>query len=168
MKIEQMMNLNVVDVSQGATVGTVHGLLIDPMAHRVEAIAVSTGGLLTRPKYVLFTDVVAVENDVVTIPNEGVLHTGDEFKPGLIESLTQRHVITEDGRQLGDVRSYEIDPRTGDILTVTFGVDKTALGGLWKKAGDSYTIPIDLVRTLGENVVVSSDVPEVTGMGRAA
>ncbi len=169
MRVDQMLKLKVIELSGGSQLGEVSGLLIDPRAHKIVALTVARPGLLAKPRYIPFEKLVGIENDVATVQSEDVLVDARSIgKSAHMESITHRTVITEDGKQLGQVRTYEFDPRTGDIESLTFGVDKAVLGGLWKSAGDSYTIPMSLVKTIGENVVVDKSVPELTGMARAA
>lgn len=168
MKAEQIINLKVVEVEHGASLGNVTGLLIDARDRRIAAVAVGSG-ILGPSRYVPFDKIVSVEHDVLTVPNPESLVERRNFRTdGMVESLSGRKVVTEDGHELGDIRSYNFDVKTGELVSIEFAVSKAVLGGLWHAAGDRYEVPAVLVKAIGENVVVDNSVPEVVGMTRAA
>jgi sporulation protein YlmC with PRC-barrel domain len=169
MKAEDITKRKVVEVARGSEVGPVSGLLIDTEAKRIAAIAIGGTGMLAEKKYVRYEDIISIEHDALTIPSVDVLVHRKDIRPhGLAESLEKRRVLTEDGRELGTVQSYSIDPRSGDISSITFSVNKQVLGGLWKTAGDTYDISQRQIKTLGDNVIVGSSVPDEIGMNQAA
>lgn len=168
MNAEELMGRSVVDASDGSTVGRVQGMLVDPNERKVVALKIEKG-MLTHPYYISLDNVTSAEHDVVTIKSqEAMLERHNFGAAGLTEHLSSRKVFTEDGRDLGVVHGYEFDANTGAMSSITFSVDKQVLGGLWKTAGDAYSIPIDSVKTLGDHVVVDNSVPESTGMSKAA
>lgn len=169
MDIDQIVGSQVVEIAEGRNLGKVNGVIVDKKDKRVIAVAVTGGRMFDRPHYVRLEDIASVEHDVLTIPSaEMVVGRSSIPTRDTTDSIIGRRVITEDGKDLGDIRSYSIDPRNGDIQAITFAVDKNVLGGLWKTAGDSYTVPGQMIRTLGENVVVDNSVPDVVGMKKAA
>jgi|GEM_PF-3458926 len=168
MNANELMGLNVVDSEHGTTVGTIKGLLIDQQEKRVSALEVSER-FLSRSRFVPFESIKSIEHDVLMIPSaQNLVARQDLGSTGLITHLTGRHVFTEDGKDLGTVRSYVVDSKTGDITSITFAVDKTAFHGLWKSAGDSYDLPSRFIITLGEHVIVDKSVPDIIRMRHAA
>jgi sporulation protein YlmC with PRC-barrel domain len=168
MNAEQLMGLKVVGSEDGTTIGTVKGLLISQDEKRLVALEVG-GGILSHSLFVPFESVKSVEHDVVMVPSsESLVDRQNLASEGLTGSLAKRQVFTEDGKNLGTVHGYSIDPQTGKISSMTLAVDKEVLGGLWSSAGDSYDISGELIKTLGDNVVVDGSVPERTGMSKAA
>ena len=168
MNAEQLMGLKVVGAEDGTTIGTVKGLLISQDEKSLVALEVG-GGILSQSLFVPFENVKSVEHDVVMVPSsESLVDRQNIPTEGLMGSLTKRKVFTEDGKNLGTVHGYSIDPQTGKISALTLAVDKEVLGGLWRSAGDSYDIPGELIKTLGDNIVVDESVPERTGMSKAA
>ncbi|HET6454014.1 MAG TPA: PRC-barrel domain-containing protein [Armatimonadota bacterium] len=168
MNAQELVNAKVLDIGSGTTVGSVTGVLIDPQERKVVALRVD-GGFLARPHYLAFENIVSAENDVVTIPTrESLVQRGSFRAIGMIDGLTGREVFTEDGMDLGTVQDYTVEPITGEIHSITFAVDKERLGGLWHATGDSYNLPITLVKTLGENVIVDNSVPDEVGLKKAA
>lgn len=169
MKADQIINSSVVDVAHGTTIGKATGLLVDADEKRVVAIAVSKGGMIGHMRYMPFENVIAAENDVVTIPSEQSLIERRNYRStSMLESLGTRHVITENGREIGQVRDYSFDPKTGELQSIMFGITRSAIGGLWRSAGDTYEIPIAYVKVLGDHVVVDDSVPDIVGLQKAA
>lgn len=169
MKAHEILGSKTIEVLRGTNLGIVIGLLLDADTKRVLALGVHAGGLLTHARYVAFGDVISIENDVVTIPAKESLLDRDSFRTAdILESVKGRQVITEDGRELGELLDYDVEPKTGRIISMTFAPEQRALGGLIKKAGDRYDVPVELIKTIGENVVVDKSTPDVVGFDRAA
>lgn len=169
MKADEIINLKVIEVESGTSLGQVTGVLVDINNKRISAVAVPAGGVFGHNRYIPFENIVAIEHDVITIPSPQSLVERRNFPESTtIEYLSGRKVITEDGKDLGEMRTYEIDPKTGQIQAIVFGVNKEVLGGLWRTAGDAYTLPVELIKTLGENVIVDNSAPEKIGMTSAA
>jgi len=161
MRADEMMKLKVVDVATGTTIGSITGILIDADKQQVAALEIG-GGLLSRPDYLPFRSINAIENDVLTISSSGVLVERGEFKTARqVGNLSGRKVYTEDGKNLGTVHEYEIDTRNGDITSITVAIDTAVMGGLWQTTGARVAVPRSLITTLGENVVVDNTVPSI-------
>lgn len=164
----QLLGLDVVASEEGTTVGSIKRLLINQDEKRVIALEVG-GGTLSHPLFVPFESIKSVEHDVLMVPSSRSLVDRQNLpQTGIADSLTGRRVLTEDGKDLGTVHGYSIDPESGKISSMTFAVDKSVLGGLWKSAGDRYEVPGELIVTLGDHIVVDSSVPDTTGMNKAA
>lgn len=159
MKAEDMMKLNVMDVGSGTTIASVTGILIDSDKRQVVALEVG-GGLLSRPDYLPFTSIRSIENDVLTISSSDVFVKRGEFKTsGLVGNIKDRAVFTEDGKDLGTVHEYAINPGNGEITSITVAFDKDVMGGLWQSAGERFDIARSLIITMGDSIVVDSSVP---------
>ena len=160
MRADEMMKLKVMDVASGTTIGSVTGMLIDGDKQKVVALEIG-GGLLTRPDYLPFMSIQAIENDVLMISSVAVLVTRGEFKTARqVGNLSGRKVLTEDGKHLGTVHEYDIDTGDGKITWITVALDTAVMGGLWQSAGEGFDIPRSLIVTLGDSIVVDSSVPD--------
>ena len=169
MRARQILNLEVVEVARGTTLGRATGVMIDADEGRVAAIAVSQNSLLGKTRYVPFEDLKSIENDVVTVPSmESAVERSSFKKTGMMDTLLGRKVLTQDGKDLGDVQDYSFDPKTGDMESITLGVNKQVLGGLWKSHGENYEVSRNSIIAFGEHVVVDNSVPEAVGLRRAA
>lgn len=159
MKAEEMIKLKVLDVASGTTIGQVSGLLIDGNNRKVVALEVGSS-MFTRPDYLPFGSINAIDNDVLTIASSGLLVERGVYKTsGLVGNLGGRKVFTDDGKYLGTVHEYDIETTTGEITGITVAIDTTKMGGLWKSAGERFAIPGSHIAVLGESVVVNSAVP---------
>lgn len=168
MNTEQLLGLTVIELEHGTTIGRVERVLIHQDEKRLVALEVN-GKLASGARYVTFDNIKSVEGDVLVIPStQSLVDRRNLPDVGVTDHITGRRVYTDDGKDLGTLHGYTIDPHSGEITSITFAVDKGVLGGLWKKAGDTYEVPMSLVRTLGESVIVDSSVPDVTGMSKAA
>jgi len=168
MRSEEILNLKVVDISSGATIGTVTGMLIDGESKRMVALQIG-GGFLSHPDYVPFDRIKAIENDVVMVaPESSAVGRGTFRNTGMVDNLIGRKVLTIDGKDIGTVHDYDIDIVTGEITSISVAIDKAVLGGLWRSAGERFDIPRSQVVTLGDSVVVDRSVTDMLGTGKAA
>lgn len=166
MNVQQIVGLKVVDKEHGTTAGHVTGLLID--AEHKNVIALAVGDNRRGVRYLPFGDVVSLGPDVVVIESTGVfLERGRYRAAGVLDSLEGRTVMTESGRILGRVQSYDIDDQ-GAIQILRFGVDTSAFGGLWKKPGVRHEIPGAVIKTIGEHILVDNSVGDMMEHERAA
>jgi sporulation protein YlmC with PRC-barrel domain len=159
MRADHILNLKVVDITSGTTIGSVTGILIDGEKRQVLALEVG-GSLLSRPDYLPIANIKSIENDVLTISSSGVLVQRGEFRTSrLVGSLSGRNVFTDDGRSLGTVHEYDVDAKNGKITSMTVAMDTGIMGGLWRSDGEHFDIPRSLIATLGDSVVVDGSVP---------
>lgn len=168
MKVEHVIGLSVVEKEHGSTVGTVRGLLVDADAKKVTALTIDEANR-RRKRYLPFADVVSIEHDAVMIPSAGTLTDRGRYRDtGILDSLYGRTVLTEDGRELGKIIGYDVEPADGSILSIRFGSDVPVLGGLWRKSGEVHEVSGDVIKTIGEHVLVDNSVPEEIGIRPAA
>ena len=154
----EMIGLKVMDVANGTTIGSVTGMLIDGDKQQVVALEIG-GGFLSRPDYLPFRHIKAIENDVLTISSSTVLVERGEFKTSRqVGDLCGHSVYTEDGINLGTVHEYDVDTKNGDITGITVAIDTAVMGGLWRSVGERFDIPRSLLVTMGDSVVVDSSV----------
>jgi sporulation protein YlmC with PRC-barrel domain len=168
MRSEEILNLNVIDVASGTTIGTITGVLIDGPGKRVAALQVG-GGLLSHSDYLPFENIKAIENDVVMVASESSVVRSGVFKnTGMIDKLIGRNVLTVEGKNIGTIHDYDIDIATGEITSVSVAIDTAVLGGLWKSAGERFDIPRRQIVTLGDSIVVDRAVADALGGDKAA
>lgn len=168
MRSEKIMNLEVVDIASGTTIGNIEGMLIDGESKRVVGLQIG-GGFLSHSDYVPFDRIKSIENDVVMIALESSVADRGSFRDtGMVEKLVGRKVLTVDGRDIGTVHDYDIDTATGEITSIGVAIDTAVLGGLWKSAGERFDIPRNQIVTLGDSVVVDRSVTDALGTDKAA
>jgi sporulation protein YlmC with PRC-barrel domain len=109
----------VVDKTSALTVGKVAGLVVDPKARRVVALGVkkSKGPGDT----LLWDDAAAIGPDAVTVDSADRLTDPPselaERAPIDVRLIGHR-VLTDHGRDLGQVRDLEFDPADGTVVTL--------------------------------------------------
>lgn len=169
MKADLIIGVNVVDIETGSTVGRAAGLMVNAADMRVVAVAVGGGKFLGRDQYVRLEDIASIQNEVLTIPSSAVLLSRKELGTDAdTEKIRGSKMITQDGRELGEAAGYDIDPKSGEIQSISLGTVKETLGGLVRSSGEQFTIPRALIRTLGENIIVDNSTPDLIGMKEAA
>lgn len=167
MNVQQIIGAKVVDKQHGSTAGHVKGLLIDAESKKVTALAIGDKGSRVV-RYLPFEDAISIEHDVVMIESPQVLIDRGHFKAmGILDQLQGRTVLTENGRDLGTVQSYDVD-EYGLIQSIQFGRTTSALSGLWRKSHETHEISTTLVKTIGEHVLVDNSVPDVVEHEQAA
>ncbi len=156
MYANEIISLKVMDVSSGTTLGTVVGLLIDSEKRQVVALEVS-GGMFIRTHYLPLASIKSIEHDVLMVASSEVLVVRGAYKThGFIDHLSDRAVVTEDGKNLGTVHAYDVNTKNGDITCITVALDTDVLGGLWQTVGKRFDISRSHIGTLGDSVVVDS------------
>lgn len=161
MRSEEILDLEVVDIASGTTIGTVTGMLIDGESKLMVALQIG-GGLLSHPDYVPFVSIKAIENDVVMVaPESSVVGRGTFRSDDMVDKLIGRKALTVDGKDIGTVHDYDIDIVTGEITSISIAIDTAVLGGLWQSAGERFDIPRSQIVTVGDSVVVDRSVTDM-------
>jgi sporulation protein YlmC with PRC-barrel domain len=162
MKSGDILNLKVVNIENGASIGSVTKLLID--GEKIQMIALQIGGgMFSHADYILFNAIKAIKNDALMIESESsVVERGTFKNNGIIDNLLGKKTLTEDGRDIGTVHEFDVDIVNGDITSITVAIDKAMLGGLWQSAGDRFDVHRKNIVTLGDNVIVDKSIVDVT------
>ena len=166
MKSEDILNLKVVNIENGATIGFVTKLLID--GEKIQMIALQIGGgIFSHADFMPFDAIKAIKNDALMIESESSVVERGAFKDnGIIDNLIGRKTLTEDGRDIGTIHDFDVDIVNGDITSVTVAIDKAMLGGLWQSAGERFEIPRRNIITLGDNVIVDKSIMGITEINK--
>lgn len=161
MRSDEILNLKVVNITSGTTIGTVTKLLIDCESKQMMALQLG-GGVFSNAVYVPFDDIQAIKNDVVMVESESSVVDRGTFKStGIIDELNGRKALTVDGKDIGTIHNYDIDIVTGEITSVTVAIDTAMLGGLWQSVGERFEIPRSKIVTLGDNVIVDKSAADM-------
>lgn len=101
----------VVRTTQGAPVGEVRDVLLDPTARRVVGLAVAAGPILRRPRYVRRADIVDISSDGVTVKDAECLMARSIGGHGLSSEVSPIGRIVERTGvgDLGHVRDVLVD-----------------------------------------------------------
>lgn len=127
MNSKDAKGLSVIAIADGKKVGTVSHLFFDPVARRVVGFGASEGGGFLRrhssgEELIDAEDVHSVGPDALTLKDLGAVegHRTSAHQAELIygDELNGRQVVTENGTELGQVSSFEFDPRTFELVAV--------------------------------------------------
>ena len=110
---------DVVSTGDAETVGRVRYFVIDPAQQRV--VALRLDGVKDDERYVSWDALASFGQDVVTIPESGVLRQADGPREEGIRKeygVLGKRVLSDAGRELGEVQDVEFDPESGSITTL--------------------------------------------------
>ena len=150
---EFVKGLPVITMAEGKQIGKVDDLVVDPERKAVSWLRLHSGGMLSGERLWVSTEAVhGVGNDAVTIDAEADARTPADAPEALALIKSKRgtignKVITENGGRLGEVHSYEFNPDTFALTSLSVQPDMNV-------GGDFLTIAGDRILTIGEDVIV--------------
>lgn len=156
MDSKHIKGLRVVGLADGANLGTIEQIYLDPATKRVVGFGLTadTGG--PDPEFsaiVDATDVYALGADALTLTDSDAVRgsvTGSQLDALVeIDELTKRQVMTQGGALLGNVAAVELDPSS--LMLARIEVSP----GFFKS---NRWIPADQITRLGGDVVVVAAV----------
>jgi sporulation protein YlmC with PRC-barrel domain len=147
MDAEKIKGMAIVSVAEGARLGRVADLLIDPAGLQVAALRIENDG----QGFVLPFDLLkSIGTDAITVESSHVTRaTGGTF--GTLVGLgdfKKLKVVDEAGTLLGTLSGIELDPATGRLVGLT-----AHKGGLLGLGGTTTPIDTALVRGIGPEVL---------------
>jgi uncharacterized protein YrrD len=157
---------DVISLADGAELGTIEHIFLDPERKRVVAFSFKSGGKLFGGKAINLvdvTDVHAIGPDAVTITDASVVHcemaVGDRCN-GLLEldDLLKRKVMTDAGEEVGHIAAIHFDQGS---FTLT-GID--VISGHFHQHRES--IDAARIARIGDDLVLISadDASQTAGM----
>ena len=151
-KGKDVIGLKVITINGGREIDDVQDLIYDPSSQRVLGLIVDRAGWFNDSKIIPIENVKNIGEDAVMVESrESVLKgsdAGEEISELLASSraLTRTKLITEDGKELGDVEDIYFDEQTGKVieLIVSEGMVKDVQSGKKRvKTSDIITIGKD-------------------------
>lgn len=150
MKSNEINGKAVVSISEGSKLGRIDDVLVDTDDMRIAALHIKGQG---EGAFIPFDQVTSVSGDVVTVPSSAAAHraSAQDQTADLthLRDLSELKVVDEEGTFLGVVRGIELDPQSGALIEL-----QTQKGGLLGLGGESYTIPIAEVTSVGDELIV--------------
>jgi len=119
MRAKAIKNHPVVNLEDGALMGKIQDLLVNPAEKKVEALLVGEKGLLlSRTQYILYDRVYKIGKDVITIEPGKHLVTADQHTH--LENLKNysflgNSVISQEGDYLAKVKDFTFQTSGGEI-----------------------------------------------------
>ncbi len=150
---KELKGLAIVDVKNGAKLGTADEVVVSPDDGRLLGF-VMKGGLFGGSERIVETsDIRAIGADAITVEGEELAHTAEAAAEAFSQArasdraLIGRKVVTQDGSLLGVVSDYHLDDAVRRVAALTIG------GGMM---GNGDAIPADRVVSVGPDVIVVS------------
>jgi uncharacterized protein YrrD len=159
-KSKNVKGLAVINVTDGAKVGEVERVFLDPKKKQVVGFVIDPGGGLLSPEASLLADTVEVHSlgsGALTLDSAAPRGGDTSARYGdLIDlaTLHGRQVFTADGSYLGTIGSASFDERSFAMSTIEVS------GGLFESTKE---IPVSQIMTIGPEVVVVA--AEAAGSG---
>lgn len=156
-KSKQLISIPLFSLVEGIQVGTVRGLVVDPVRKALAALIVEQKGWFKEQKFVPFKKVHSIGNDAITIEKATGLERGPNL-PDIIKLLKEKatvidaRIVAENGTFLGFVDEYRLDPLTGNITGLEFS------GSFINSAikGRAF-LDINYVRTIGREAIITTN-----------
>ncbi|MFZ5595740.1 MAG: PRC-barrel domain-containing protein [Bacillota bacterium] len=157
LKSKQFNGMNVVSLEEGTQIGSVGGLVINPNSKSVAALIIDQKGWFREQKFIPFSKVHSIGEDVITIDRSSRAEKGTSL-PEILKLFKDRAVIigsrlvTESGTVMGLVDEFYIDLKSGDIVGLEFSGG--TVSNLFK--GSAF-LDANYIMTLGASIVICSD-----------
>ncbi|SFR04408.1 PRC-barrel domain-containing protein [Desulfoscipio geothermicus] len=156
-KSKQFISMPVISLQEGQQIGTIKGLVVDPIAKRVAALIIEQKGWFQEQKFIPYNHVRSVGEDAVTV-NQGTAVQKGGSLPEIINlvknniKITGTRVVTESGTILGEVDDYYVNLDSGELVGIEFS------GGYISGivSGRAF-LDVDHVLTVGKEMIVCSD-----------
>ncbi|MFN3650854.1 MAG: PRC-barrel domain-containing protein [Armatimonadota bacterium] len=165
-RIEELHGMTLVTVEEGMELGRINGVELEDSAGIIRYLSFS--GAHGRPPGVVPWEAVrTVGADVVTIvsANQAMDRVPETEQTRLSRYVGDRPLISESGKKLGRVTSYDFNEETGQIAQYRAATD----GWLGSLGAKEFTFPHAAVRTFGKDaIIVSDDVAPAEREARAA
>ncbi|MDQ0285322.1 uncharacterized protein YrrD [Desulfofundulus luciae] len=156
-KSKQFTGMPVISLQEGQQIGVVRGLVVDPEKKAVAALIIEQKGWFKEQKYIPFSRVHSVGENVITVDRSSNAERGAKL-PDIVKlvkdriGITGARIVTENGTLLGQVDEYYVDLEAGDIVGLEFS------GGFLDSviSGRAF-LDTAFVRTIGREVIVTSN-----------
>ncbi|GBF32852.1 hypothetical protein DCCM_1048 [Desulfocucumis palustris] len=156
-KSKQFVSMPVISLAEGQQIGSIKGLVLNPVQKAVSALIIEQKGWFKEQKYIPFSKVRSIGEDALTIDRRSNAEKGASI-PEIVELLKDRteiagaKLITENGTALGYVDEYYVDLQSGDIVGLEFSGGSISS---WMRG--SAFLDINHVLTIGKKVIVCSN-----------
>lgn len=155
-KSKKFIGMPVISLAEGQQLGTVKGLVVDPVQQKVAALIIEQKGWFSEQKFAPYGKVRSVGTDAITIDQGTMVEKGSSL-PEILKLYKEKaaiigyKVLVENGSQLGLVDEYFIDDLTGEIVGLELS------GNFFNSLimGKSF-LDISYVQTIGKELVVTS------------
>ncbi len=151
-KANDVINTKIITLSDGREVGRVKDVVYDPSSHYVRAFLIDEGGWFSDAHVILIRDIHSIGHDAILVKDQSAVQRArDVANPVAAIAkgdtyLTNTKIITEDGKELGQVTDLYFDPKSGQVteFDVSGGMfSRVQSGNKRVKVADIITIGRD-------------------------
>ena len=155
-KSNELVDLSVVSIEDGAEIGKVKALVIDPKKSEITALVIRDDLWYKEAKIISYALIYGIGEYAITIENTSVVVSLSSIPE--IERLLQARfaakgckVITKMGRLIGELKEYFIDTRNGRIIA--YEISPQYIEG----ESEQVIVPAQAVITIGKDVIIVVD-----------
>ena len=150
MNIDKLKGMAIISVSEGARLGRVDDVLIDPSGIQIGALKIARDG---QQFMIPFNLIKSIGSDAITVESSQVTQAGSATAGGLVglRDFKKLKMVDEAGTLLGALAGVEFDQQNGRIVQLS--VHK---GGLLGLGGTTTAVDTSQVRGIGREVVTVS------------
>ncbi|SKA04657.1 PRC-barrel domain-containing protein [Selenihalanaerobacter shriftii] len=157
-KGHEIIDLPVINLQTGKEVGSVEDITFDPETKSITGLIIDGGSWLQGKQMIPYDELHSIGEDAVTIEDESAVTKRDKNKEclnGAAGSVIGIRVVTNDGKELGNIEDIILDPINGqlDAYELTDGLVQDILEGR-----GLLNISNDL--KYGEDVVIVSNLDD--------
>jgi len=156
-KSKKFIGMPVISLAEGQQIGTVKGLVVDPLQKVVAALIIEQKGWFKDQKFAPYGKVRSVGHDAITIDKSAHVEKSASL-PGILNlykekvSIIDCKVLAENGSQLGIVDEYFVDETTGAIVGLE--LSGNLLNSIIK---GRVFLDSSFIQTIGKELVVTSN-----------
>jgi len=156
-KSKQLISLPLISLAEGLQVGSVRGLVVDPVRKTLAALIIEQKGWFKEQKFIPFQKIHSIGNDAITIEKSNGLERSPNL-PDIIKLVKEKasiigaRIVAENGTFLGFADEYRLDPLTGNItgLEISGSFINSTLKG-------RALLDINHVRTIGREAIITTN-----------
>jgi uncharacterized protein YrrD len=152
---KKFLSLPIVSLSEGQHIGYVKSLVVDSQTKSLAALIIDPKGFFKDQRIIPYAKVVSVGDDAITI-DKGAYVEKSTSLPEILTLIKEKlsvigtRVITQNGKTLGVVEEYYINPESGKITQIELSGGKIE-GFLNGKA----LLDASYITTIGQDVIVA-------------
>ena len=155
MKAKLIKGYPVVDLENGAVIGRVHDLIIEPIEKKVIGLLVGERGFLKgRPHTIFFEQIFNIGNDAITVKNRDDTIPAEEHPHiDLLKdySFLGNSVISTEGNYIARVQDFTFSTQTGEIESILLYNIRGK-----EKINKNVLLHIEGVLNLGKDYVIAN------------
>ncbi|KXS42492.1 MULTISPECIES: PRC-barrel domain-containing protein [unclassified Candidatus Frackibacter] len=130
----EIIDLPVINLQTGEEIGAIEDVVFDPEEKRIVGLIINNKSLFQGSRMIAYEELHSVGEDAVTIEDDSVLTKLDdtkEFLTGPNGSVIGSRVVTDDGKELGNIEDIILDSTNGQIngYEITDGLVQDILDG---------------------------------------